>query len=450
MSSNLREHPLRRQLAAEVYARPFTRLQAPVRVSHVALFTGERDAEADREHLRELCRQYNASVPGADDSFLIVDLGPFRMRWERHTEFVTYTFFADERPPRDGDGGLRRFREPVIDRVPRDWLQNIPGEVIASLHLELEDAEDAPIAHEDVSRVLGAEHVAGSLVGGRAAEAWIGFALGEDGFSRVLLRDHGLTPRQAGRMVQRLCEIETYRMMALLALPLARRYAPDVGTLGDRIEDLSQELTRCEGLDSERRLLGDLTGLAAEIEHIAASTSDRFGAARAYWALVERRITELREERIAGFQSVREFMDRRMSPAMRTCESVADRVERLSGRVGSAGDLLRARVDIEVEAQNRNLLASMDRRAHMQLRLQETVEGLSVAAITYYGVGLVAYGAKALHEAGLLPLPVEVVAGLAIPVIGLSVWSGVRRVRRAITREQEDVRPARGGGGGGA
>ena len=289
--------------------------------------------------------------------------------------------------------------------------------------------------------MLGAEHLAGSQVGGGGAEAWVNFALGEDGYGRVLVRDHKLGVRQAGRLVQRLCEIETYRMMALLALPLAREHAPALARLGGQLKDLTQELTRCEGLDGERRLLGELTALAAEMERISALTGDRFGAARAYWALVERRINELREQRIEGFQSIGEFMERRMSPAMRTCESVAERLDRLSSRVSSAGQLLRARVDIQVEAQNRNLLTSMDRRAHLQLRLQETVEGLSVAAITYYGVGLVAYAAKALDKLGLMPIPVEAATGVAIPLIGLLVWGGMRRVRKAIVRDQQPATP---------
>jgi uncharacterized membrane-anchored protein len=173
--------------------------------------------------------------------------------------------------------------------------------------------------------------------------------------------------------------------------------------------------------------------LSAEIERIAAETTFRFGAAQAYYALVERRIDELREERISGIQTIREFIDRRLAPAMRTCESTRERLDALSRRVSRATQLLRARVEVQLESQNRDLLHSMDRRARLQLRLQETVEGLSVAAITYYAVGLVGHAGKALKALGL-PVPVEVVSGAAIPVIALAVWLGVRRVRRLVSR----------------
>jgi uncharacterized membrane-anchored protein len=183
-------------------------------------------------------------------------------------------------------------------------------------------------------------------------------------------------------------------------------------------------------------MLARLTDLAAELERTAASTNYRFGAARAYYALVEKRIEELRESRLEGYQQFGEFMDRRLAPAMRTCEAVAKRMEELSERLARASQMLRTRVDIQLEAQNRDLLHSMDRRARLQLRLQETVEGLSIAAVTYYGVGLISYLAKGLKSGGLT-VPVELVQALAVPLVAVSAWLVVRRIRRMVNREVE-------------
>ncbi|MBE9554955.1 MAG: DUF3422 domain-containing protein, partial [Proteobacteria bacterium] len=169
---------------------------------------------------------------------------------------------------------------------------------------------------------------------------------------------------------------------------------------------------------------------------LASRNAYRFSAAAAYYALVETRVGELREERIEGLQTIDEFMDRRMLPAMRTCQSTATRQDRLAERVARATTLLRTRVDLAMEAQNRDLLRSMDRRARLQLRLQETVEGLSVAAISYYLVGLVGYAAKGVAAAGL-PVPVELVTGLSIPVVVLIVWSALQRVRRRLARDDD-------------
>ena len=179
----------------------------------------------------------------------------------------------------------------------------------------------------------------------------------------------------------------------------------------------------------ESELLIQLMQLSAEIERLNSQHSYRFSASRAYFALIRSRLTELREERVEGYQTIQEFLDRRLAPAMRTCESVEDRMASMSRRATRAANLLRTRVDFKLERQNQGLLTSMDRRAKMQLRLQQTVEGLSVAAITYYAVGLVGYAAKALMEFGL-PVYPPLVQGIAVPVIAIGVWFGLRQARK--------------------
>ena len=282
---------------------------------------------------------------------------------------------------------------------------------------------------------MGVDNYAGASVAGGAAKAWMNFWVGDDGFGRVLVRDIALGPRQAGRLVQRLCEIETYRMMALLALPLARQHGGELSRLGERLRGSLEEMADSESLEDEQRLLRDLTEVSAGIERIAAATSYRFSAARAYHALVQRRIQELREGRIQGFQTFQEFMDRRFTPAIRTCESTQDRLDALSRRVARAGQLLRTRVDVTLEEQNRDLLESMNRRAKLQLRLQETVEGLSIAAVSYYLVSLVGYLAKGMKSFGL-PLSPEQITALSIPVVVVLIWLGVRRVKRTLRGER--------------
>jgi uncharacterized membrane-anchored protein len=436
MPVGLSDHALRDELTREVHARPFAHLQPSERVTHIALYTGEGGQEAGRAHVAELCRRHGKPPPGDGANFHMVELGDFRLRWERHTEFATYAFYARESAPLRDDGKLDRFAHMPIERVPRDWLAGLPGELLVGLHLELE-ARDAPALDRDPERVaslMQVDNFAGSQVSGGAAMAWMNFWVCADGFGRVLVRDVGLGARQAGRLVQRLCEIETYRMMALLALPLARAHGGEVSELGERLRLIIEEMSRNDGMESEQRLLEELTEVSAEIERISAATSYRFSAARAYHALVERRIAELREARLEGFQTFEEFMDRRLTPAIRTCESTQDRLDSLSRRVARAGQLLRTRVDVTLEAQNRDLLESMNRRAKMQLRLQETVEGLSIAAISYYLVSLIGYLAKGTKSFGL-PLSAEQITALAIPVVVGVIWIGMRQVKKSLHRD---------------
>jgi uncharacterized membrane-anchored protein len=116
-----------------------------------------------------------------------------------------------------------------------------------------------------------------------------------------------------------------------------------------------------------------------------------------------RRVLRLRtigERSVAGFTTWSAFLARRIAPVMRTCTTMEARQANLSTKLARGANLLRARVDVELQQQNRDLLQSMNRRTQLQLRLQATIEGLSVAAISYYIVGLFGYPAKGAHGCG--------------------------------------------------
>lgn len=431
MPQGLEDHPLRAPLTAEVHARPFARLEAPERATYLAMLSGE-DGAADLAQVAALFERSGLAPPEPGATHAMADFGAFRFKWERHTEFSSYSFFQH------GPFESAPFDEAAIAAVPRDWLDGLPGERMVAIQIELLDAGSPEPAAAELSELLSADNFAGSRVSGGAAEVWMDFAMDAAGYGRVLLRDRALRPAQAGRVVQRLCEIETYRMMALLSFPLAKSAGQELSRVRDQLTPITDRLSEISQLADQRRLLDELTGISAVVERVASATAYRFGATRAYYALVLRRIEELREQRIEGTQTVGEFMDRRLTPAVRTCEAVGERIDRLSNRVARASDLLRTRVDIEVEAQNQKLLSSMERRARLQLRLQQTVEGLSVAAISYYLVGLVAYLAKAAKSQGL-PVDPDLIAGLAVPAVLLIVWLGVKRIRRKVAGAREWV-----------
>ena len=420
----LLEHPLREELVLELHARPYEPLQPPEQASHLAVVTGEAEAAASRDHLAQLCARYGAPPPAEDAGFYSQDLGPFRVRWERHTEFFTYSFFRQA--PFDAP-----FAQPVIELVPTDWLEALPGRVLGAVHVAVEPREYPERSAEERTRLFGGNAVVGSEVAGGAAYAWSDMRMHDDRFSRILVRDVSLSKRQAGRLVQRLLEINTYRLMALLALPLARETSPRVYAADRRLADIAARMADSRDDSTDADLLGELTQLAGEIEEEAAATSYRFGAARAYHAIVRQRLEELRQDRIQGLQTFSEFLERRLAPAMQTCQDTGERQETLSERAARITSLLRARVEVGLEEQNRDLLASMNRRARLQLRLQETVEGLSVVAISYYLVGLVGYVLKGVDAAGLALNP-GVGTALAVPVVAGLVWLGLKRMRRRL------------------
>jgi uncharacterized membrane-anchored protein len=279
---------------------------------------------------------------------------------------------------------------------------------------------------------------ADTVVGGAVAEgrgwAYADFRIRDDGFTRFLVLNREMGLGQAGRMVQRLLEIETYRMMALLAFPVARRTAPDLAAMERELAAIVERIAGAAPED-EARLLDDLTRLAARVEHLQGATRFRFEAAEAYDALVARRLSELREVRIAGLSTIEEFLHRRLAPAMATCRSTSRRVGNLAGRLTRASALLRTRVDIAREQQNQQILQAMNRRGRLQLRLQQAVEGLSVVVITYYGVSIVGVLAKAAKAAGSDWNP-DVVMGISVPLVAAAVFFGVHRVRLALEGEE--------------
>lgn len=422
-------HAQRVELNDEVHARPPEALVPPCSISYLALIPPENaPGEQTLEAVRDLVRRVGGPEPARGASHYSTDLGAFRLKWERHTEFSRFMVIVP-------GVGPEPFATTAIDAVPADWVAALPGQVIVAAHAALVPDPGTPLDLATLSaRCFGGNHLVGAEVSGGRATAITDFRIHGDGFSRFLILDRGTGQRQAGRILQRLLEIDTYRIMALLALPVARELSPVLAGQERELAAVTGALIDC-GENDEPLLLDRLTRLAAEIESREARSRYRFSAARAYYEIVQRRIDDLREGRIEGLQTVREFTERRLAPAMNTVRDVSRRQDLLSQRVARATQLLSTRVDLTRERQNQALLASMDRRARLQLRLQQTVEGLSVAAITYYLVGLIGYAAKSLAEAGLALRP-GVVTGAAVPVVAVAVYLGTRRVRRRMERDE--------------
>lgn len=337
---------------------------------------------------------------------------------EKHTEFSTYLWSAVLDLTTGEPCGENPFKHGFIP----------PGPVVSGISLRL-----LPWTAETEKEVQNFDPVSlcYSLVENGAAAILTDFRQDQDGLTHILVLARNLTQAQAGALVQRLLEIETYRILALLALPLTRAMIKDLRRMEAQLAAITDEM--CAGLVERRNsdiLLTELTSLAAELEASVAANLYRFGASRAYYEIVEERLAVLAEETIAGYFTWRDFLYRRIAPAMRTCQSVKERQDKLSDKLTRAISLLHSWVDVELERQNRDLLAAMNNRAKLQLRLQQTVEGLSVAAISYYVVSLLAYllkGIPGFHKA--------IDSGLAItilvPIVLLVIWWTVRRIRHA-------------------
>jgi len=424
-------HPERYVLADEVHARPPEPLVTPSRASYLALLVDPDERERERAHLARLCARWDVAPPPAGLTQFSAQLGRIRLKWERHGEFSGYTLFAN-------GAGERPFSEPVASLLPEGWLQGMSGQLVVAAHAHLmpADADGAPPDNDLLIECFEGNVPVGGEIGDAAGWAFTDFRIHDDGYSRLVLLDRQLTPRQAGRMLQRLFEIEAYRMLALLALPIARRQMPRIGAIESSLAELTDGIARGGGGGDDEALLHELTRLAAEIESGVSASQFRFGACRAYAELVHTRIAELRERGLPGTQTIEGFMARRFTPAVSTCATVSSRLLALSERIAQASALLSTRVDIVREKQNQAVLSSMDRRARLQLRLQQTVEGLSVAAIVYYVTGLIGYVSKGAKAAGL-PLDPDLAVGLSVPVVAALAILALRRARRRLRQDEQ-------------
>jgi uncharacterized membrane-anchored protein len=338
------------------------------------------------------------------------------LRWERHTEFSTY-LWEGPLPPASGP---RNGEAPFGDGF------SAPGTVISGVRVEI---RKWTAQSEKLIASFDPESLCHSLVEGGKAAIATDLRQDADGLTRILILDGGLTDSRRGALAQRLMEIETYRTLALLGLPLAQSLSGRLRRMEDRLADLTGAM-RATGRRDSTELLNEFTELAAELEAEAAASLYRFGASRAYDGIIAERLEALHEIPVPGSETWADFLRRRVAPAMRTCRSVEERQANLSRKLTRATQLLRTWVDVEVENQNRDLLASMNNRARQQLRLQQTVEGLSVAAVSYYVVGLIGYLVKGSPLLADRVKP-ELVTAASVPLVVLAMWLFVRRLRRS-------------------
>jgi uncharacterized membrane-anchored protein len=430
------DHPLRRDLADEVHARPPASVASPAVVSMLAL------SDAPAEHVLaaviELARSNGVDVVAAPRAaHTVVELPALRIKWERHGEFSSLTLVAPAPVATLSEVSGAAYPS-AFDMVPADWLARLPGRVIAAadiLVLPFGDDEPRPDAF---AQLFDRDALAGSSILDEAAWVFTDFVVRPDGRSRWLVLNVRMGRAQAARTVQRVIEVEVYRMVALLGFPLARsafgelnRVEQELETITSATAALHAEAATQATQDEERRLLDELSRVAAEVERMTAASAFRYSASQAYWEIVRARVAELREQRLGDLRTLSGFLTRRLAPAMNSCAAAARRQEALSARIERAGSLLRTRVDIAREEQNQQLLAAMDRRSKLQLRLQQTVEGLSVAAIAYYMVGLAGYLLKPLATAWP-GLNTEWITAALIPIVAFAVWRGVTRIRRRI------------------
>ena len=423
------DHPQRYALVNELHARPYPQISVPGHAVYVAFKeprdAANRDRHRDFTHLTSLLTRHGApNLPQEGITHYTGQIGRHALKWESHTEFTTFLAHAS--------GVSSRPYDPAETAIlPADWIEAAPGGRIAAIQIRIEELPEDPeaIAPQLADWFVPESLVCAWILDGAAVIAG-DFRIDPAGQMRfAIFVQPGTGPGRIGRIVQRICEIETYRAMSMLGLTRARALMKRLNELEPQLSELVEAMAHAP-LDPEG-MLNDLLTISGELEALAVQHSFRFGATGAYEAILRERVSVLRESRFEGRQLLKEFMTRRYDPAVRTVHSAESRLNAMLERATRTAELLRTRVDVDRSAQNQKLLESMDRRSDLQLRLQHTVEGLSVVAISYYAVSLVGYLIYPLAKQ--IGASKELVLAGATPLVILGVWLMVRRIRKGMT-----------------
>lgn len=424
--SKIATHPLREKLYNELHNRPFQSISTPAQLTHIAIQHKGKLKQQEHEFISMLCNMFQVNTPAESMPCFSQDFGLFSLRWERHLEYSTYTFIR-QAPLTDSP-----FIKNAIDYVPNNWFERMPGEVIAAVHLVIERENiSGPITH-NVEQYFDNMSLIASAPVHSQARVWSSFKLHEDGFGRFLIYQQELSAEQLGRLIQQLLQLDTYRLMATLGLPLAQAINSELSQLDVQL----QQVTTYIALGSEksdRELLTQVSKIAAKVEDFRSQSTYRFSATNAYYDVVLQRMEELKEDEIPGYMTLQEFLMRRITPAVKTCQTASNHLEDISRRVTRASDLLRTRVEMVLQEQNQTLLKSMNHRANVQMRLQQTVEGLSVAAISYYGMQLFETMLSSLPSLGI-EYNHELVSGFSVPIVIGLVFVGTRLVHKRLMK----------------
>lgn len=419
---------LRVALSNEWHARPLLIMPSPLRCSHLVCLRGSASLNERRDDFAAFCRAQGQSEPNAQSRHHSIQVGNCLLKWEGHTEADAYTLLV----PGNGEPP---FSAPALDFLESEFRSGLDRSRFVGIHAEVIPAngEDLDGRIARIRSLLGATEIYGGSFADGAGEIWSSFRLDGEGFQRLVVTDKGLGDGQLSRYLQRIVEIESYRLLSMMALPTAREVMATLGQLEMELDNVMAKLSHHDADPAQERQLEHITRIAARVEHVAAVHAYRFAAARAYSGIVDRRLTELAEARVGVASRYTTFMTKTLQPAMRTCEAAERRTQELAQRITRATQLLDSMVDMDQKKQNQAILESMAERASLQLRLQQSVEGFSIFAITYYAVGLLGYGLKSAKAMGLALDP-GLLTGLSAPLVLAVVWLSVHSVKRRLKR----------------
>jgi uncharacterized membrane-anchored protein len=410
------DHPHRTAVQGEVHARPVSFVAPPARIRRVALLLPHEPHAVGGAHRRFVawCEQAHLAPPAQGARQHVFEVARRRVTWELHTEFVTLTWSsaADDAENWPLGIGLEAFEAERL---------------IAAARIDLTGESD--VSTEVLSGFQPASLCAAHIESGRAAVA-TDFVADTDGFTRFQLAAGNLGQLRLAIVVRRLLEIETYRTLALLGLPLARSVAPELTVAEGKLGALVAALGDAATTEQAQHSLAALHALSVTAGDLVERTSYRFAASRAYGEILSMRLRNLGEHPLDAASTLERYLRNRVDPALATCVAVEKRQSALNEKIERATELLNTRISLDIQAQNRTVLATIAETARSQYRLQKTVEGLSTIAISYYLLAILSYVLAGVAE--LAHLDKTLVIAVAAPFVLAAVYMLIRNIRKSV------------------
>ncbi len=419
-------HPDRSKIYNEAHIRPFPVLSNQCEILQFTLLHEKMEQGEEYEHLNSLIKLLDGKIVSDSPRAVCFETSNLEVRWQRHVEFSSYFFLIK-------DCGRIPFETSPLEVIPEEWIKNVEGILVSSLRVAIQPLTMDPTNSSSIEELFGHKELVSCSVKHGNAYLWSDFQLKKDGCEWILIQNGDLNPWQLGRLAQRVIELETYRILALLVSPLVKELGKKLDKIDFSLLLVSDHIIRIESFEDQKLLLGKLSSLAADIE-ILRSNDYRFSASNAYFQLTLERLEEIQDEKIKGYFSVHGFLSRRILPVMRTADYTRQRISDISERISNARELLQANINLKIEEQNQTLLMDMEKRSTLQLQLQEAVEGLSIAAISYYMVSLLKLIFGGLKTAGL-PINKDLATGIAVPIVIFVVWYSINKIKEHVLKE---------------
>jgi len=411
----LTDHPYRAAIMAEVHARPVEIIDDYCRLRRLVVVMPAQAGSMMGAFARfsEFCVAAGVDVPDQSSRQHSFNTATRHVTWEFHTEFVTVTW---------------RTASEDMENWPTDiGLETLSdGQLLGAMRLDV--IADKTIPDHLVPGFNLASLCLADVENGKAQVA-TDFVTDADHYTRFELAAGGLSVLRRSIIVRRILEIETYRSMALLGLPLARSSNAELRTVEIELTELVEGLSEATTAETVQAALTQLHALSVRSGQLSERLGYRFAAGHAYGDVLRMRLAGIRENSTTRGSTLTHYIGNRVDPGLATCAAMEKRLAVLSEKIERAIGMLNVRIGVDMQVQNAAVLDSIARTGRSQFLLQRTVEGLSTIAISYYLLGIVGYALAGPLE--MLHWQKTMTLSIAAPIVLLVVWLMVRAIRKS-------------------